>query len=397
MSGLTDKGFIAKTIEELKKEIEDDELSSISPALNLEANQPIGQLNAVVAKKLAEIWELLGTVTSMFNPNKAENFLLDNTCALTGTIREPKKKSTVSLSCNVNNNFSAAAGTMFVAVSGSPEIIFTNAADVGPLTPAGTYPIAFESVAYGPVVANAGTLTVITPLTGWNSATNALDAELGNFDEEDPDLRERRKDELSAPGASTVDAIRADVLQVPGVKQCYVFENTTLTTDGNGLPGKSTEVVIFDGLTPEASNTDVAQVVWNSKPSGSETYGTTTANAVDSTGVTRAVKFSRATVKSVWLEYDVLVNPNYFPSNGADLIKDAAVAYGEVALNLGVDVFSVAFKAQALLVPGVLDVTALRLGFSASPVGVVNLTITNREIADLDTSRISVTASNGLP
>jgi hypothetical protein len=397
VSGLTDKGFIAKTIEELKAEIEDEQLTSISPALNLSSNQPIGQINAIFSKKLAELWELVATVTNSFNPRQAENFLLDNIAAISGTTRKPKAKSEVSVNCNVNNNFSAASGTMFLSVASSPGIVFTNQSDVGPLTPAGTYPILFESVEYGPVVANAGTLTVITPLTGWNSATNPLDAELGNFDELDSELQTRREDELTAPGACTVDSIRADVLKVPGVEQCYVFENVSLVTDENGLPGKAIEVVIHDGLIPAAANADIAQVVWDGKPSGSATYGTITQNVTDSVGGTRAVKFSRATIKNVYLEYEVLVDPNFFPAAGAQLIKDAAALYGDTYLNLGVDVFALAFKAQALTVPGVLDVTALRLGFAVSPTGTANLTITGREIADIDTSRITVAVTNGSP
>jgi hypothetical protein len=41
-------------------------------------------------------------------------------------------------------------------------------------------------------------------------------------------------------------------------------------------------------------------------------------------------------------------------------------------------------------VPGVTDVTALRLGFAASPVGTTNLVVTGRAIARFDTSRVLV-------
>jgi hypothetical protein len=228
--------------------------------------------------------------------------------------------------------------------------------------------------------------------------TNPLDAIEGTQVEQDGDLRVRRQVELTAPGACTVDSIRSDILAVKGVKQCYVFENTGLTTDGNGLPGKSIEVVVYDGLVPAAADNDIAQVVWDSKPSGSETYGSTTVSTIrDSTGVLRSVNFSRATVEDVWLEFDVEVDSNFFPSNGADLIKLAASNYGQQILNLGRDVFANAFKAQALSVAGVLDVTALRLGFAPSPVGTTNLTITGRQIADVDTSRMIVNVTPGTP
>jgi uncharacterized phage protein gp47/JayE len=398
VSGLTSTGYVAPTIEELKADIEADQLSTINPALRLTPDQPLGQVNAIVAKKQAELAELLATIAGQFNPKNAEGYLLDNLCALTGTVRRPATKSTVILTCNVNNGFTADAGTMMANVDGFPDLKFVNKDDVGPFTPAGNYGITFESVEYGPIAANAGTLTETTaPVTGWNSCTNALDADQGTLRETDEDLRARREEELTAAGSCTVDAIRTDLLKVSGVKQAYVFENVTLVTDENGLPGKAIECVVFDGTDPEADDTEIAQAVWDSKPSGSETVGNTSAFATDSQGLPRLVYFSRATVKTLYLEYDLLVDPNFFPVNGADLVKDAAADYGDLALNLGVDVFANAFKAQAYKVPGVLDITELRLGFEALPSDTVNLTITNREIASADTSRVEVTTVDGAP
>ncbi len=396
---LTDTGYVMPTIEEIKSDLEEDFRAEIDPAIDLSPEQPMGQAVGIFARTEALTQELIQTLANGMNPNAAENFLLDNICALTGTTREPAKKSTVTLSCDLDAAFTAAQGSMMANVVGFEGIRFVNVEEVDlSLEVAGVYPIEFESSEYGPVVANATTLTVITaPVTGWNSCTNALDAVLGSHVETDELLRKRREDELTAAGACTVDSIRADILKVDGVKQCYVFENVSLSTDENGLPGKSIEVVIHDGIVPAADDDEIAQAVWDSKPAGSETYGTTTVMVADSTGIPRAVKFSRATVKNVWFEFDVLIDSTFYPTAGASLIKVAAALYGDNYLNLGRDVFANTFKAAALAIPGVLDVTALRLGFSASPVGLVNLTITGREIADVDTSRMTVTATAGAP
>ncbi len=397
MSGLTAEGFELKTLDEIKSEIEADELLLIDTALDVSAEQPLGQLNGINASKFAELWELMQTFANAMNPNAAENFLLDNICAITGTRREPAKKSTVSLDITVTAAFEATAGQITINVVNQPDVLFKNVDAIGPLT-AGTHAVDFACTVTGPIYAPAGLLTVITtPVTGLTSVTNPLDAVPGSQVEQDAALRVRRQDELTAPGASTVDSIRTDVLEVEGVQQCYVYENVTLTTNSEGLPGKSIEVVVYDGAIPEADDADIGQAVWDSKPAGVETYGDTTEIVEDSTGTDRAVKFSRAEVKEVWLEYDVLVYSNDFPSTGVALIKAAAVEYADRYMNLGLDVFAVRFKAQALTVPGVLDVTALRLGFAASPTEVVNLTITGREIAAIDTSRISVTATPGTP
>ncbi len=398
MSGLTETGFEAKTLEEIQGEIEDDERADIDAGIDLTPEQPLGQINGIMAKKFAELWEVAQILANAMNPNGAENFLLDNVCLLSGTKREPAKRSTVTVTADVDDLFAAAAGQIIINVDGQPDVQFRNRDVVDALTPAGAYPIVFECTEYGPVVAVATTLSVITsPVSGLNTVTNAEDAVLGAFDEKDAPLRQRREDERTATGACTADSIRADILQVPGVRQCYVFQNEGRTTDANGLPGKSFEVVIYDGETPEADDEAIAQVVWDSKPSGSQSVGTVTQTVLDSQGIPRTVKFSRASVVNVWFEYDVTVDSNFFPTTGADLIKLAAFAYGTSALNLGLDVFAVRFKAQALTVTGVLDVPELRLGFSISPLATANLAITGRQIANIDTSRITVAVTAGSP
>jgi uncharacterized phage protein gp47/JayE len=393
MAGVTATGFVGKTVEEIKAETEADQLSTVNPALNLSADQPFGQFNAIFSKKLAELWEVAAVAYNGFDRDAAEGRLLDNIGALTGSPRNSARKSTVSCNCVLGAGFTKAAGAMMADVVGFPAIQFVNKSAVSVVS-AGTYPILFEAVAFGPVVANAGTLThITTPLTGWTSITNPLDAAPGALTEEDPSYRQRQSDELTAAGSTTVDAIRTDLLEVKNVLQAYVFENVTLSTDGNGLPGKAIECVIYDGATPTASNTEIAQTIWNTKASGSQTFGTSSGIAIDSLGAQQTVYFSRASVVNVWLEFDIKVDASKFPVTGTELVKATAVAEGN-QLNLGDSVVALALRSCVLAsnagVPGVTDVTALRLGIAASPVNIANLVIGGRAIARFDTSRVLV-------
>lgn len=401
--GLTPTGFVAPTFDEIKLEIETELLATVDPALDLSPDQPMGQIVGIVAQREARQNELLSVAYGGFDPRSAEGFLLDGVCAFTGTTRDGATKSRVSANIDVDAGFTATAGTMQANVNGYPGIVFVNATDLGPLT-AGVHSVVFEAAVYGPVVANAGTLTVISaPVGGWNSITNPTDALVGKGQETDTSLRLRREQELSAAGSCTTDAIRADLLQIEHVdgtrpvQQAFVFENTSLVTDADGVPGKAFEAVIFDGITPLATNAEVGAVIWKNKPSGVEAHGATSVTVSAAQGRPRTVKFSRATVRQVWLELDLSVDPVTFPGTGAALVKAAIVSLGGAALNLGIDVVAARVKAWALTVPGVLDVPALRLGFAASPVGTSNLVITARQIAALDTSRISVTTATGTP
>ncbi len=387
--GLTSTGFVAKTIEELLADIGAEQLSTIDPALDISPDQPLGQINGIFSKKLAEIWEALATAYNAFNRAAAEGNLLDAIGLLTGTIRLPATKSTVTCTVGLSASTTLSAGAV-ANVSGQPSTRFVLVTSVTSTT-AGNYSAEFEAEVTGPVPANSGTLTVITtPASGWLTVTNSLDAALGTDIETDAAYRLRQVAELASPGACTVDAIRADVLRVPGVLQAFVFENTTMTTDGDGVPPKAFETVLYDGAGLDADNPELAQVIWDNKPAGIETYGATGANATDSLGVPRAVEFSRATVKTVYLTYTLDVDPLHYPADGDAQVKAAAIAKGLTYLNLGIDVVALVFRAQALLVEGVNDVTSFTLGFTATPVGTSNLTIGSREIGVLDTSRIVV-------
>lgn len=72
---------------------------------------------------------------------------------------------------------------------------------------------------------------------------NVNDATLGQNIESDSDFRVSREELLRLAGAATVEAIRSDILVLTGVDDVLVFENVTLVTDSDGVPGKAFEAV----------------------------------------------------------------------------------------------------------------------------------------------------------
>jgi hypothetical protein len=148
MSGVTPQGFVLKTIEEIKLDIETDELATIDPTLVLSADQPIGEINAAVSKQLAEVWEVAQIAYNAFDRDASEDRLLDNLGSLTGTPRSRAKKSVVTCTVTLGAAFSQPAGLMMCDVVGQPAIKFVNRDPVVSTT-AGTYTAIFESVDHG--------------------------------------------------------------------------------------------------------------------------------------------------------------------------------------------------------------------------------------------------------
>lgn len=400
MSGGVDTvtGFTKKTIDELMTEVQEDHLSNIDPGLNLASSQPLAQVDAAFCKKTAELWELAEIAYNGFSRDAADGRQLDNIGSITGTTRENSRKTKIVCTLGLDAGKTFAPGTLMANVVGQPDFKFTNR-DTVTSTTAGAYTgQVFEAVAFGPIHVNAGTLTAITnSVTGWNTITNPLDGEPGALVETDDTYRVRQDDELFSEGSSTTDAIRVDVLEVKGVEQAFCFENVTMFTNTDGLPAKAIEVVIFDGLLADADNDEVAQAIWNSKPSGSESHGSSSGTAIDSLGRVRIVNFTRAAIRDIFLEFDVTVDPTTFPIDGISQIKTVAVEKAN-ARSLDDDVIALAVRASVLEssnpevpgVKGVKDVGALRLGFAAGPTNTANLVIASREIASFDTSRVVV-------
>lgn len=391
--GLTTAGFVAKTHEQILAEIEEQQKAQISAELNVKAG-PTHQLNGIFSSKVRELWELAAAVDAAGDPDRASGASLDAVSALRGTDREAATKSRVTATVTLGASMTLPAGSI-ASVDGTPTSRFVTLVDVTSVL-AGDYSVAMEAETAGPVAANSGTLTEIeTPVSGWSAITNDEDAVLGTVIEVDADLRARSEDELAGAGTSPADAIRADLLDIEGVQTVQVFQNLTLVTDGDGVPGKSVEAVVYDGSDDGSIVSDdaIAQVLWDSVAAGISTHGSSSGTATASDGTEHTMYFSRPSVRPVYVNatLDVALSRGWDTDSGEDLVKGAIVDTGCATFGSGDDVIRRRLEAGAMTIGGVIDLTAFTLGFSASPVGTSNLTISRRELATFDTGRVNLT------
>jgi len=396
--GLTNAGFSAKTIQEIQADIVASQRADIDAALDVSDSEPIGIQNGIVAASQAEIWELLSTAFSALNPNNAENWMLDFICSLTGTFRKGATKSYVDVNVTVSANCSFGAQALQIAVTSQPSIRFRNVSGFSE-TLAGVYLVRFEAEQTGPVVAYSGTLTtILAPVLNVISVTNPLDATEGSEIESDAALRLRRISELSQNGGATPDSTYTDLIDVPGVQQAFVFENTTMITDANGLPPKSFESLIYDGFPSAANNSEISQAVWDNKHSGIQTYGDIMGTAIDSTGTERIVYWSRATQQGFSVSIYLEVTKD-FPVNGIALVTAAIDAAAQTTQSLGKDIVQETYRSAAFAAcPGINAILGYgQYNFAAPPAPVFDFTdsgkivVPPRKKAALDSANITVT------
>lgn len=486
--GLTPEGPVSKPLSVVVDELQTDFLAILGDSAGTEQDGTIpldsvaGQHITLLSDGFGEMWDLWQATVAILDPNSAADAKLDALCSLTGTTREPKTFSTVTVTAtgtpltvlNMSRVIKTSdTGARFVTaemetitaltawaaltpyIVGDRRTNFnrayqcitagTSAGSGGPTTTAtditdgtvhwkylgegtGAVDISCEAESAGPVGALAGALTVIsTPVSGWSSVINLLDATPGSNQETDPALRARREAELAGQGGSTADAIRAKVLAVnegstdpdhQPPTTVTVFYNDTDSTDADGLPPHSVEVLAQGG-----TDQDIIQAIWDAVGAGTATYGNQVAGtATDSEGNPQTVYWSRPVEVPMYVTATAKYDSAQWPSGSDSLVAQAALSslltYGEQQVQIGVDVRLTKLAAAIMTGPsatddnglavapapsgsaavtGLLEIDPIYFGTSASPVANTAVAISRRQIATFDSSRCTITAASETP
>lgn len=333
MPPLTDTGFERRTQADILESIQDAQRSTISAKLDLSNRTVLGSLNPIFAEHIDQLEQLAEEAYNAFDPDSATDDRFVAICLLTGVPRRGAAKGLVTATVNLQASKTYAAGDLVAHVTDEPTNRWLNRDEVVSTT-AGNYSAVFESeFASSAAVALAGTLTVIaSPVDGWNSITNAADADAGTDIESIEALRLRREQAVSLGGSRTRNAIRAKVVSLDGVLSCEVFENVTSATDGNGLPAHSIRAVVWDGSTPAADDDEIAQAIWDHKAEGISSGGGEAGTAQDEVAGPQTVNFARAVESAITVEVDIESTAGV----SADDVKAAIIAQMPTRVGQGV-------------------------------------------------------------
>lgn len=239
------------------------------------------------------------------------------------------------------------------------------------------------AVSSGPVPAPAGTLTVIEDdVTGWTGITNPLDADEGNPEETDAQYKLRREQQLASAGRCSPNAIRARVLEVPGVDSCTVYVNRTMVTL-DGIPPKSVRIVVVGG-----DEEPLARQIFDVVGAGIGIFGGEVYQLLDDSGFVQEIRWDYAQEIPIWVEIDLWIDELKFPQNGEDQIVGQMLAFGDT-LGSGDDVIVYPYLMCTIDVPGITQ-SAIRVGTAISPTQDNNIAIAADQLAKFDSSRITI-------
>ncbi len=247
----------------------------------------------------------------------------------------------------------------------------------------------FVAVDKGFIPLPAETLTTIqTPISGWNSITNAESGLTGRNRETDTELRLRRKESVRLGGAGTVEAIRARLLNVPGVTAVSITENTDLVVV-DGIPGKSFQALVLGG-----DDQDIGDTIWKAKPAGIKAFGNVDVTVVDSTDKEQLVSFSRPVNLYIYVNVEITEDDsNMFPVNGVEVITENIASQINL-LNVNEDVIYQSLYKSVYSVQGVQSATITIGGtlveLTVPALASSNVTVGVAQIAVTDNSKITV-------
>lgn len=241
----------------------------------------------------------------------------------------------------------------------------------------------FTATIKGNITVPSNAVTVIqTPVSGWLSVTNQNPGIAGRNLETDAQLRIRRELSFRLGGSGTPEAIRARILNVPGVTAATVFENIGDTTSTEGLPPHSFEVLVQGGV-----DNEIADTIWKVKPAGIRSFGNVDEIVIDSTGRQQPISFSRPVLVPIYVSVSLTKTTDY-PSNGDDLIKQNIAAQIN-ALAIGQDVIYQSLYQSIYKVPGISS-AEVEISSDGSTYNAANIIISPSQIATTDTTQVTV-------
>lgn len=371
--GMTSDGFSRKRLADIKSDLEARLKEIFGNNIDLQAESVFGQFVGIASEVAADQWESQENVYFSEYPNTASGQQLSNAVKLNGLTRQEARSSTVTALITGTNGTVIPVGSK--ASTSDTGAVFVTLSEVT-IGSGGTVDVDMESENTGVIEATSGTLTIIeTPIFGWASITNALDAIPGRDEETDVELRERQADSTLAAGQNNADALFGQLRNVDGVFDALVLENKTNVTDSNGIPPHEFECVVKGG-----TDEDVAQVIWTNTPQGIQSHGNQTEVVTDAQGLPQNVYFTRPTEITIYVEIDITVDTSTFPTSGEDDIKQAVVDYGEDNFLISDNVIYSQLYTPINQTPGILTID-LTIGTSPSPTGTSNIVIDFDEIS----------------
>lgn len=394
--GVTDTGFKRKPKSVSITELENSMNAKFGQDLDTDPESPEGQIISTVADAVDQLWEVAQHSYNAFNPNAATGVTLENLTLINNITKKKATATTVDLKFSGDNGITIPLGTIVSsdpALTGGVSYKFETL--VEGIIALGIYEVLAIAQEVGETQIPELSMTFLdNPIVGVDSVTNELIGNVGQNDETDPELRSRRTSQVALPAVSTIDAIRSGILNIETVLSAKIYENDSaipISQDGVNISPHSIRAIIQGDETSEESVL-IAQEMFIRKDPGIQTEGAESQIIQDSQGFDKTFKWDNPDQIAFYIEIETTAIDAVSAPSEQD-IKDAIIAYATdpiTGYKIGDDVSYARLFTPINSVPAHF-VQSLKIGFSPSPTGTVDLNIDGGELAVILDANIDIT------
>ena len=286
--------------------------------VSIEADDLDGQWLAATAQAYFDLSQMIGVIYNSWGIITTTGPMLDNICALSGTVRQAATFSTAVVTIT---------GTAFSAINNGSVGDNQNLGTVWDLPASITIPasgniqVTATCTTAGAVTAAAGSLTqILNPTAGWQTVTNAEPAIPGAAVELDAQLVQQQQLSVSTGSLTAMQAIAAAVGDVNGVTSVSYFNNDSSLTV-NGVPPNSFAVIVGGGTVAA-----VTAAIAATKPPGIPSFGNVSNVVFDSNGVPNLISYYE--LDEITINIQITINPlTGYQAQTGSLIQTAIAAY----------------------------------------------------------------------
>lgn len=355
------------------------------------------QVVAIISEQIAKVENIAKVAFDQRDPLTAVGVALSALVQLNAILRKPGAATIIPITITGRPNVVIPLGSLVATADGEQQFsIYENVV----IPNSGTIDLYAYCTEYGPIDPKAGTVVVVsTPVSGWDSVTNGEPVSVGTVEESDSELRRRQQQSTNNTAFRHIEAIRAAVLDIPGVTFCRAYQNSALVPDVRGIPGKDVAVVVVGG-----NDRDIASAMFYEFGISQLGYGNRTEVFYDNQKIANPISFSRPVEReiSVLVQLEIVVDEGIqiFPSNGPELIKAAILDFavnghtpcepiGNTGFPPGQDIIR-SYLYSPINSIGGARVVSIHLGVDGGPLAEHDVSIDWDEIGIFSADRIQV-------
>lgn len=248
--------------------------------IDLTPGSPDGQMMMIFIQSVLDVEQLLMQVYSGMDPNNAVGVTLDQRVAINGIQRQAGTFTVTNITLVVSQSVN------LFGLDQVAQPVYTVADNAGNQwqlqftqegLAAGTQILSFQASTPGALTTIPNTITnQVTIVLGIDSVNNpTLYTTLGINEESDAALKIRRQISVSLPSQGYLAGLLAALENIPGVSFAFVEENTTGSTNADGVPGHSIWVIVSGSGTAAS----IANAIYIKRNAGCGMYASSFAGA----------------------------------------------------------------------------------------------------------------------